>query len=132
MPARMVNPSLIRPSAGSKRGLHYVSATDHRIPNMGEVDMNFMTVEEGIESTIVFQVADVNKPLMSLSDRVDNSCRLVFDQDDETGEDLTHMYDKKSKKKMKLKRVGKVWVLDCTVPATFLAKSSSVFSRPGA
>lgn len=85
MPARMVNSSLIRPSAGSKSGLHYVSATDHRIPNIGEVDMNFMTVEEGIEGSIILQVADVNKPLMSLSDRVDNGCRLVFDHDDVTG-----------------------------------------------
>ena len=101
MPARMVNSSLVRPSAGSKRGLHYVSATDHRIPNIGEVDMNFMTIEEGIEGSIIFQVVDVNKPLMSLSDRVDNGCRLVFDQDDTTGEDLTHLYVKRLKKKMK-------------------------------
>ena len=56
----------------------------------------------------------------------------MFDQDDVTGEDLTHLYDKKLKRKMKLKRVGKVWVLDCTVPANFLSKSSAVFRRPGA
>ena len=131
LPRRMVNRKLVRPSAGSKRGLHYVSATNHRIPNVGEVDMPFVTTEEGINGSITFQVADVNKALMSLSDRVDNHCRVVFDQDDETGQDLTHLYDKKLKKKMKLKRVGKVWVLDCSVPASFLAEDSSVFRRPG-
>ena len=131
LPRRMVNKKLVRPSAGSKRGLHYVSATNHRIPNIGEVDMPFITTEGGIEGNILFQVADVNKALMSISDRVDNRCRVVYDQDDETGQDLTHIYDKKLKKKMKLKRVGKVWVLDCSVPASFLAEDSSVFRRPG-
>ena len=131
IPKRMVNSKLITPSVGSKRGLHYVSATNHRIPNVGEVNMEFITVEEGHAGNQVFQVADVNKALMSLSDRVDNRNRIVFDQDDETGEDLTHIYDKRLKKKMKLKRVGKVWVLDVTVPESFLASSNSGFRRPG-
>ena len=130
MPRRMVNPKLIKPSAGSRRGLHYVSATNHRIPNQGEVKMEFKT-DEGHQDSIVFQVADVNKALMSISDRVDNQCRVVFDQDDNTGEDLTHIFNKRTKKKMGLKRVGKVWILDCTVAADFLAESSTVFNRPG-
>ena len=130
MSKRMVNPKLIRPSAGSRRGLHYVSATNHRIPNQGEVKMNYKT-DEWHEDSIVFQVADVNKQLMSISDRVDSKCRVVFDQDENTGEDITHIYNKRTKKKTCLKRVGKVWVLDCTVAADFLATDSSVFSRPG-
>ena len=119
IPRRMVNAKKIRPSAGSRRGLHYVSATDHRIPNVGEIKLDFKT-DEGIDDSIVFQVADVNKPLMSISERVDHRCRVVFDQDDDTGEDLSHIFNKKLKKKMKLKRVGKVWVLDCTVTRQFV------------
>ena len=130
MPRRMVNKKKIRQSEGQRRGLHYVSATNHRIPNVGEVNLEFMT-DEGHSESIVFQIADVNKPLMSISDRVDNRCRVVFDQDDDTGEDLTHVYNKKTKKAMKLRRVGKVWVLDCTVTEDFLAETASVFSRPG-
>ena len=130
IPKRMVNAKKIRPSAGSRRGLHYVSATDHRIPNVGEISLVFQT-DEGHTETIVFQVADVNKPLMSISDRVDHRCRVVFDQDDETGVDLSHIYNKKTKKTMKLNRVGKVWVLDCTVTSDFISEVSSVFSRPG-
>jgi len=131
MPRRMVNPALIEPSSGSKRGLHYVSATDHRIPNVGQVMMNFKTLHEGHEGNIMFQVADVNKALMSLSERVDNRCRIVFDQDDETGEDLTHIFDKKTRRKMKLTRIGKVWILDCSVPLEFISKSKSSFRRQG-
>ena len=80
---------------------------------------------------IPFQVADVNKPLMSISDRVDNRCRVVYDQDDLTGEDLTHLFDKKTNQTIKLRRVGKVWVLDCTVKADMLAENNSLFSRQG-
>ena len=130
IPRRMVNSKRIRPSAGSRRGLHYVSATDHRIPNVGEIKLEFRT-DDGVDDSIVFQVADVNKPLMSLSDRVDKNYRIVFDRDDETGDDLSNIFNKKTKEKMKLRRVGKVWVLPCTVAKDFIAEDSSVFSRQG-
>ena len=68
---RMVNSKKIRPSPGSRRGLHYGSATDHRIPNVGEISLEFQT-DEGQAETIVLQVAGINKPLMSISDRVDH------------------------------------------------------------
>ena len=119
IPRRMLNPKKIVPSAGSRRGLHYVSATNHRIPNVGEVDLEFET-SEGFSEKIKFQVADVNKALMSISDRVDHRCRVVFDQDEETGEDISHIYDKQSRRKLKLARVGKVWVLECSVTEDFL------------
>ena len=130
IPRRMINSKKIRPFAGSKRGSHYVSATDHRIPNVGEIDLEFKT-EEGYDESITFQVADVNKPLMSISDRVDKICRVVFDRDDTTGEDLTHIYNKKTKKRMKMKRIGKVWILDCTVTKEFISENNQVFNRQG-
>ena len=95
IPRRMVNVRKIVPSAGSKRGLHYVSATNHRIPNVGEANLEFET-SEGFSEKIRFQVADVNKVLLSISDRVDHRCRVVFDQDEETGEDISHIFDKVS------------------------------------
>ena len=129
IPRRMINRRLIRPSAGSKRKLHYVSATDHRIPNGGEIDCEFSTLE-GNELSWTFQVAAVNKPLGCVVDRVDNKCRVVFDQDDTAGEDLTHIYDKRTKQKTSFRRVGKVWVLDAAVAAGMLADDASAFSRP--
>ena len=93
--------------------------------------MEFQT-DEGHAECIVFQVADVNKPLMSTSNRVDHRCRVVFDQDDDTGVDLSHIYNRKTKKKkMTLNRVGNVWVLDCTVKRGVTSESNSAFSRPG-
>ena len=61
MPRRLFGKKKIRPSAGSRRGLHYLSATDHRIPNVGEVDLDFQTDEEHTDN-IVYQIDDVNKP----------------------------------------------------------------------
>ena len=85
----------------------------------------------GHHDTIVVQIAEVNRPLLSISDRVDNQCRTIFDEDDETGEDLTHIFNKRTKKKMKLKRVGKVWIVDVTVAGDLLAKNSAVLRWPG-
>ena len=46
MPRRMViKKSEIRESEGSRRGVHYVAANDGRIPNEGEYDLKFSTVE---------------------------------------------------------------------------------------
>ena len=73
---------------------------------------------------MLFQVADVNNPLMSISDWFDNRCR-----DNITGEGLTHIYDKKTKEIMQLRRVGKVWVLHSTVGKELLSEGASVFSR---
>ena len=128
IPRRMVNKKRIRPSAGSKRGLHYVAASSHRIPNEGEVDLEFET-PEGFEESMVFQVAAVNKPLAAVSDRVDNWCRVVFDKDMRTGQDLIYIFNKKTKRVVKLRRERNVWVLDATVSAD--AIETEGFSRQG-
>ena len=90
IPRRMINSSKVKPSAGSRMGLHYLSATDHRIRNVGKISSDIETTE-GHQDCTMFQAADVNKPLMSISDWFDNRCRVTFDQYDVTGEDLTHI-----------------------------------------
>ena len=72
-PNRMVSTRRIRISPGQRQGLHYVGPTSHRIPNLGEVDLDFMTLE-GHDESWVCQIADVNKPLGAISDRVDHNC----------------------------------------------------------
>ena len=126
----MVNARKVSASPGSKRGLHYVSATDHRIPNVGEVDLDIATTEVHHDA-IVLQIAEVNKALLSISDRVDNRCRVIFDQDDETGEVLAHIYNKRTDTKMELRRVGKVWILDGPVTEDFLTDSILVSKQRG-
>ena len=128
IPKRMINRARIRPSAGSKRGLHYIAANNGRMPNEGEVDIDFETTE-GFEDMLTFQVADVNKPLAAVSDRVDNGCRVVFDKDLVTGQDLSYVYNKKTKKVMKLRREKNVWVIDAVVSADTVQNES--FIRQG-
>jgi len=114
MPRRMVKRSRIRPSEGSKRGLHYVAANKGRIPNEGETDFKFET-EEGELEDWTFQIAEVNKALASIADRVDHGYRVTFDKDEKTGRDASYMLHKKSKKIIKMTRHGNVWRVEAIV-----------------
>ena len=54
MPRRMVrDPSKIRPSSSSKRGVHYVTANDGRIANEGDVDFR-SGIKEGHNEQMVY------------------------------------------------------------------------------
>ena len=115
MPKRMVkNKSKIRPSAGSRRGAHYVAANDGRIPNEGETEFKFKTAE-GQERCVVFQVAEVNKALGAVSYFVDDNFRVTFDKDMKTGTDLSRMMNKATGEVTRFRRVRNIWVLDAFV-----------------
>ena len=90
IPRRMVRGrgNRIRPSAASRSGVHYVSATSHRIPNEGETDLRFKS-KEGTALSWTFQVAEVNKVLAAVSALVDTNHRVVFDKDEKSGEDVS-------------------------------------------
>ena len=130
IPRRMVSAAMIVPSPGSTRGVHCVSCTNHRIPDEGQIVLPF-TASEGQQTTRTLQIVDATNPMGCVADRVDDRCRLVLDQDDDTGVDLSHIYNKKTKKEMKLNRVGKVWVLDCKVTRDLICESNSASCRPG-
>ena len=127
IPRRMVNATQIRPSAGSRCGLRYVAASGEKINNEGEVDLIFIT-SEGFSESWPFQVSNVNKPLWAVADRVDNKCRVVYDQDDD-GRDLSYILDKPSGRMMKMRRTEKVLVLDAVVAKDMI--SLGLFSRQG-
>ena len=95
-------------------GVHYVSATANRIRNEGETDLLFDT-EDGKRLNWTFQIAEVNKVLASVSYLVDNRHRVVFDQDDETGEDISFLTDKASGDVIKMRRDKNVWVIDAYI-----------------
>ena len=117
MPRRMImNKKGIRPSKGPRSGVHYVAANNGRIPTEGEHDFKFMT-NEGDEETMTFQVAEVNKALGSISYLVDKGYKVVFDQDEETGKDISHMFNKKTGKCVRFRRERNVWILDAYIPA---------------
>ena len=123
MPRRMVrDQSKIRPSPSSKRGVHYVTANDGRIPNEGEVDFRFGT-QEGHNEQKVFQIAEVNKALAAVSYQVDNNYRVIFDKDMATGKDVSMMVHKPTGRTTRFRRERNIWVVDAIV-------ESEGFGRP--
>ena len=129
MPRRMViKKSEIRDSEGSRRGVHYVAANDGRIPNEGEYDLKFSTVE-GQEQCLTFQIAEVNKALCAISNLVDNGFRVVFDKNMKTNQDISHMLHKESGVTTRYRRTRNVWVLDAFVDGNSDNKDQSFHRR---
>ena len=116
MPRRLVRGknNVIRPSPGSRAGVHYVAACNTRIKNEGECDFHF-TTSSGVPENYVFQIADVNKALCAVSYLVDHGHQVIFDQDEKTGLDLSRIVDKKTGKIMQLVRDRNVWTINAYV-----------------
>ena len=115
MPRRMViKKDEIRESEGSKNGIHYVAANNGRIPNEGEYDLKFNTVE-GHEQWLTFQIAEVNKALCSISSLVDEGYKIVFDKNTKTDQDTSYMIHKETGVITRFRRARNVWVLDAFV-----------------
>ena len=130
MPRRMVrNKWKIRPSPGSRAGVHYVAANNGRIPNEGEVDFTFQTTE-GDDEELCMQIAEVNKALGSISYLVDRGYRVVFDKCMKSGRDLSMMIKKDTKKAARFRRERNIWVLDTFVTVES-EKATEGFSRQG-
>ena len=106
----------IRPSPGSMRNAHYITASNGRIPNEGEFDFEFTTTE-GQQQNLCFQVAEVNKALGSISYLVDHEYRIVFDKDEKTGIDLSMMIHKPTGTMTRFRRQRNVWILDAIIEA---------------
>ena len=64
----------VEESPGSKRGQAYMSASGERIPNPGQQHIDFVT-DEGRQLRGQYQVADVNRPLLSVGKICDNNKR---------------------------------------------------------
>ncbi len=125
MPRRLVRGSRIKPSEGSRRGMHYVAANKGRIPNEGETKFRFST-KEGLEQEWMFQIAEVNKALAAVSDRVDDDCRVVFDKDSKTGRDASYILHKPSQTVVKMTRINNVLIVEAIVD---VADDKASFTR---
>jgi len=104
----------VRQSEASRAGVHYVAANGARIANEGEADFAFQD-KDGKRHSWVFQVADVNKVLASVSAMVDAGHRVVFDRDDVTGTDLSFITCKATGESIKMRRDRNVWTIDAFV-----------------
>ena len=64
-------------SPGSMRGQCYVSASAGRMPNMGQKVLNIQT-NEGRDATVLYQIAEVSRPLTSVSATCDKGNWVVY------------------------------------------------------
>ena len=67
----------IAPSPGSLRGQKYTSASKHKLKNLGQQHIQACT-EEGDNTAVLFQIADVSKPLVSVGSICEKGNRVVF------------------------------------------------------
>ena len=72
------------------------------------------------------QIAEVNKALGSVAYFVDRRYRVVFDQDEVTGDDVSMMTFKPTGKTTKFRRERNIWILDA-----YTKRPEPVFTRPG-
>ena len=68
-----------REAAGSRAGLKYAAANNHKMENEGEQDVKF-TSREGVRAAMTFQIAKVTRPLMSVSKICDSGMTAEFDK----------------------------------------------------
>ena len=76
-PTTMAPGAVVVPSPGSLRGQNYLSASNERIPNLGQQTLEVRT-EEGLDANVTFQMADVTRPLNSVGKVCDTGKRVIF------------------------------------------------------
>ena len=76
-PASMCPLYPVKPSVGSLAGQKYLSASDDLIPNLGEQHLPVVT-ETGREGVVKYQIAEVSRPLTSVSEICDAGGQVVF------------------------------------------------------
>ena len=71
----------VEESPGSKRGQKFMAAGGHKMPNKGQVTLHLVAPNQHGDESVdtVFQVADVTRPLWSVSKVCDAGYRVFFD-----------------------------------------------------
>ena len=95
-------------SIGSIRGVHYVAADGTRIANVGQQLIRFMTID-CTWAEIMFQLAAIHKPLVSVSKLNESGHRVIFD------EDKSYILPKKTKEVIHMRKERGVFVIDAYV-----------------
>ena len=93
---------------GKKAGVVYMTADGGEIPNLGEQRVDFKT-HEGHEGAIDFQVADVKRPLLSVTAVTKRGNKVTFD---ESGGTITNP---SGDRRIRFHRRAGVYVLDLWV-----------------
>ena len=125
-PPSMAPGVVIEASPGSQRGQHYVSASGGRLPNMGQQRMKVQT-NEGRDALVLYQIAEVSRPLTAVSQTCDNGNWVVYTP--EGG----FIWNLKTGGKTSFERRGGIYELDLWVKDADLTggSQSTGFPRPG-
>ena len=107
MPASMCQGIYIMPSLASMRGMEYEVANGATIPNLGERKCEIITHGSMKMKPITFQVADIHKPLLSISRAADMGyeCQL--------SKNGGWLSNKESGDAIPLIRKGNLYVFEC-------------------
>ena len=125
MPAGWFIGMIIVQSIGLIRGLMYVAANGAKIPNKGQTVVDFMS-GEGTWAKFIFQIAAINKPLVSESKLVEDGYRVIFDDDE------SYILQKKTGNIITMRKEQGVFVVDAYVTKKPRSpKNEPGFTRPG-
>ena len=76
-PPDMLPNVTVREFPGSKRGQRFSSASKHKLRNLGEQRILTCT-EDGEGTEVLFQIANISKPLVSVSGICEQGNRVLF------------------------------------------------------
>ena len=99
-----------------------MAANGAKLQNLGQVIVAFEN-SVGTAGRILFQVAAITKPLVSVSKWIDDGHQVVFD------EKASYIIHKESGRRMLLKRERGVFIVDAYVEPR--KSANKVFSRQG-
>ena len=102
----------------------YVAANASKIANCGQTVVEFMS-GEGTWAKLIFQIAAINKPLVSVAKLVEDGYRVVFDEEE------SHIIHKQTKKDIIMRKERGVFVIDAYVNSKKKSKNEPGFNRPG-
>ena len=108
IPQDLLSDHPVTPGEASKRGVNYLAANGDRAPNLGEMKLQVVTKEQFV-SNMTFQVANVNKPILSVGEITKSGNKVEFDT---AGGTITHL---KSRKKIYFKKRGGIYILEVLV-----------------
>ena len=98
----------IKPSSMSQSGGHYVTATSESVPNLGQKTLQ-CRLNEGHQRTMVVQVAEISRPLLSAARLNDTGNEVVLHPTRPIIRNLA------TKEETALRRVGNTFLLDVWV-----------------
>ena len=107
----------VKPSAGSRAGKHFTTANGEEVKNEREQALNVIT-EDGGQSSMVFQITDVKRPLCSVSKICDRGNRVIF------GRNGGVIHNLHTNKLTPFARTGSIYTLD------FWVHKKAGFARP--